>query len=222
MGMHKRFDDDEEGTVTEKPVAAKANSWTPRPGRGISKPGNRGTKQHTGKPPKTKSVRSQLRSLERLLKNKGAEFTPGARKAKEEQLKELIRLRDEHDRRESEKKTAAKYRMLKFFERRKLQRILDKIIEHGDKPEEAEKKKQVLRDLRYVNEYPKDKKYIALFPTGGHTDESGRRVEEMRKEIEGKADRRGSEDPSGADEVKPVGNAAMNDGDDFFLNEESD
>lgn len=218
MGIHKRFDEDGKEVSVEKCVSSDARKPTGVSSRVISKPGRGDHKLHGGKKSKTKSIRGQIRSIERLLKNKGSQLTPGAHKAKEEELKELIRLRNEHDRRETEREMATKYRMVKFFERRKLQRTLDKIIEHGDKPDDAEKKKRILTDLRYVTEYPKDKKYIALFPSGGHTDESRSRVEEMRKEIESKADGKGSKDPSGAD--VPADGIEFTREDDFFLNDD--
>lgn len=220
MGSHKRFDEDGEEVIAEKQVTSDASKRAGVSGHVISKPGKRNHKPQAGKKSKTKSIRGQIRSIKRLLNNKGDQLTPAGQKAKQEELKELIRLRDEHDRREAEREMATKYRMVKFFERRKLQRTLDKIIEQGDKPEDAAKKKQTLSDLRYVTEYPKDKKYISLFPSGGHTDESRSRVEEMRKQIEGKANRKGAEHPSGVDRVPANGNE-FNREDDFFLNDAS-
>lgn len=218
MGAHTRFDDGDEDGAPATGSQANANRKAHGKDHGISKPSKASESQQRGRQRKTKSVRSQIRSIERLLRNKGSQFTPASKRAKEEQLKELARIRDEHDRREAERKTAGQYRMIKFFERRKLQRKLDKIVEHGDKPEDAEKKKEILRDMRYINEYPKDKKYISLFPSGGHTDESRKRVEAMRLEIEGKASPQKSGDPSAsnADEV----DKALQ-GDSFFLNDES-
>lgn len=224
MGTHKKFGEDDEETIVEKPVPtflSKTSASKQR--RHISKPNRNDRQQRSGKQPSShgKSIRGQLRSIERLLKNKGSQLPPGVRKAKEEQLKELIRLRDEHGRREAERKTLTKYKMVKFFERRKLQRVLDKIIEHGDKPEDGDRKKQILRDLQYIDEYPKDKKYIALFPSGGHTEESRKRVEAMRKEIEGKSGINGAESPSRTGDDNP-GGTETNVGDDFFLNDDSD
>lgn len=134
-----------------------------------------------------KSIRSQIRSIQRLLANRGPTMASAARKKKEADLAELVRMREEYDRREKERKLAKEYHMVKFFERRKLDRRLEKIMKNGDKPEDAAAKQQIKRDLFYLKHYPKGKKYISLFPSHGHTEESRKRVEDMRLEIEGKA-----------------------------------
>lgn len=203
MGVHTRFSDDDEPQAPGPPTSAPPplshptqpvpSSNTPkrlpasnsiRKQSGANKLPKRETTARHNSRPKSKSVKSQIRTINRLLENKGNTLTPSARKAKLNQLQELTRLRDEHDRRENERKMADKYRMLKFFERRKLQRVLDKIIQRGDRKEDEQRKKQVIRDLVYVTEYPKDQRYVALFPSGGHTEQSRRRVEDMRKQIE--------------------------------------
>eukprot|EP00177_Eucheuma_denticulatum_P003357 GFKZ01006067.1.p2 GENE.GFKZ01006067.1~~GFKZ01006067.1.p2 ORF type:complete len:235 (-),score=37.44 GFKZ01006067.1:1567-2271(-) len=231
MGVHTRFSDDDEPDTGRSAAFSPlplSRSTEPVPSLDQSKPhpvSNRiKKKQGAGKVsnwksttrnntrPKSKSVKSQIRAINRLLENKGKDMTPAARKEKQSQLQQLIRLRDEHDRRENERKMADKYRMVKFFERRKLQRVLDKINQRGDRKEDDQRKKQVLRDLIYVTEYPKDQRYIALFPSGGHTEQSKRRVEEMRKQIEARRSGRPLPD-EGANEgdQQPV--------DDFFVDD---
>lgn len=203
MGAHIRFKDDE----AEQSIISSTSSLNPTPTQPQSIPRSSASHNRTLRPTvqvkkssknkrhsarrangahKAKSIRNQVRTIQRLLNNKGNELAPRARKEKEEELEQLLRVCEEHDRRELEKRIAERYRMIRFFERRKLERVLGKIVEKGDKPEDADQKKQVLRDLRYVSEYPKGKKYIALFPSEGHTEESFKRVEEMRKEIEGR------------------------------------
>lgn len=220
MVVHKRFDSDgEDGEHgTDIPTTNLSNASATKV---ISKPKPR----HLRKGRQQKSVRGQIRSIERLLKNRGSLLAPAARTAKEKELAELTRLREEHDRRERERTIAKEYRMLKFVEKRKLQRVLDRIIEKGDKPEEAEKKKQVLRDLRYVNEYPKDKKYVALFPTGGHTPKSRAKMEAVRAEIEGSTDVNNLGDTAhgegeGSDASGGQDVAQSENQDDFFLEAE--
>lgn len=189
----------------------------------LSKPSERISKQKDHKfgsgrsKNKSKSVKSQIRSLERLLKNKGSQLTPAAKKAKQNQIAELKRLQQEHSRRDHERSTVKQYRMLKFFEKRKLTRKLENIVAKGDKAEDAGEKAQILRDLRYINGYPKDKKYISLFPTGGHTEESKARVEEMRDEIEKLVSVPKDPEPPKTSTSPGVDPEAGND--DFFLDE---
>lgn len=186
MGSHKRFPVDEDDGSVKRETPLKVDHPEGKSGFPISKKANftqKGVKRKNS----SKSVKGNMRSIQRLLKNKGSEMAPAARKAKEAQLEELTRLKDEHDRREKERAIAKKYRMIKFFEKRKLQRTLDMIVQKGNKEEDAEQKKQIMVDLRYINEYPKDKKYLSLFPNGGHTEESRKRLEDMREQIVSKS-----------------------------------
>lgn len=184
MPVHKTFDSDGEGETNLQP---SANPKLPKPTKTISKKSNFRSSLNRNTKSRNKSIKSQIRSIERLLKNRAHQLNSSVRKSKQLELAELFRLRDERDRRTKEKDMAQKYRMLKFFERRKIQRTLDKIEGHGDKPEDAEKKSQCLRDMRYVVQFPKNRKYISLYPTGGHTQESQKRVDAIRAEIENPA-----------------------------------
>lgn len=202
MGAHTRFTDDDaaekaENVVVDMPKQSLAEKKNKRRGPALKNVshGRVNKKRSSGN---KKSIRGRIRSLQRLLNNKGKEMSVSGKKAKETELVELLRIRDEHDRRELERKIAEKYRMVRFFERRKLERILENL---GD--EDKERKKQVERDLRYVKEYPKGRKYVALFPKGGHTEESRQKLEEMRVEIE-----------EGTKEEK---NVVVEEEDDFFL-----
>lgn len=140
------------------------------------------------------SLRGQIRGLRRTLAHRGEEMTPAARAAKEAEIEGMVALADDRARRERERELAKKYHMVKFFERRKLQRRLEKLAEKvkkndaagdaaGDAPELAERKMALEADLFYVQNFPKDKPYVALFPSAGHTDESRAEVEKMREVI---------------------------------------
>lgn len=85
-------------------------------------------------------------------------------------------MANERGRRKHEFKASRKYHMIKFFERRKIERLLDKESDHL-------KKIQLERDLNYVLHFPKDRKYIALFPKAPHSDEMMQTVNEIKDEI---------------------------------------
>lgn len=239
MGAHIRFDDDgsEQNvktpihpfntTPTKRPSNPKPNASSSRVLKAEvqikkSSKNKRHLSRRANGAHKAKSTKNQARTIQRLLNNKGNELAPCARKEKEEELKQLRRVCDEHDRRELERKMVERYRMIRFFERRKLERILGKIVKNGSRAEDAEQKKQVLRDLRYVTEYPKDKKYIALFPSEGHTEESLQRVEEMRKEIEGGLMKQNAGEIDTLSTGPKSEQQVSAERDDFFVNDESD
>lgn len=178
------------------------------------------------------SLRGKIRGLERTLAHQGDSMTPAARKAKEEEIVSLKALFEDRRRRERERTLAKKYHMVKFFERRKIQRRLDKIGELSKKPDAdlealGERRKSLQADLGYVTNFPRDKPYVALFPSEGHTEESLAAVEKVRGEILAGDFGDGSEDgsarmgaaSSGADdEVNKAGDSdAVDDHDDFFL-----
>lgn len=217
MKSHVRFDSDGEAEeVKQNPdVEPKQHSQATKTIEKKQRPQPRGKGNKKGK---EKPIRAQIRSIERLLNNRGDKLSEAAKKAQRERLEELIRIRDEHDRRSKEKANIKQYRMLKFFERRKLQRKLDKILENGDKPKDAQEKQQVMKDLNYIDRYPKNKKYVALFPSNGHTEESKKRVEEMRAFIEG--DNQKTVDiavPNAKQGTSSDDQAAEPETDDFFL-----
>lgn len=150
---------------------AEKNSMAKKRGeRGVKKRKRNGL---VGTIPASKRVRDLRRQLERF----GETMPPGARKAKETELASMRALTGERARRQKELENAKKYRMVKFFDRKKIERRL--------KSEDENVRLQAARDYRYITEYPRDKKYLALFPKEGHTEESRKKVEEMRKIIEG-------------------------------------
>jgi hypothetical protein len=180
--------------VAERAEAAPLPAPTlpgPRPS-GVSKNTRRGGKSAQGKKPAAKakgkgsaSLRGKIRGLERTLKHQGEAMTPAARAAKQEEIASLVALFEDRKRRERERELAKKYHMVKFFERRKLQRRLERVAELAKKPgadedELAARRKALLDDLAYVVNYPKDQPYVALFPTDGHSEESQAEVEKMR------------------------------------------
>lgn len=195
MTKHTRFDSHDKSTTAEPHspsvgAPAPAASFTKPPTEkkwktatthsNISKYNNN-SYQNRGR---SKNVSSQIRSLERLLKNRGSTLPPKVLAEKKQQLEQLQRLTREQDRRHRERDVSKKYHMVRFFERRKLQRILDGIERSGNKPQDLECKQQALRDLKYVTRFPKGRKYISLFPKDGHSEEACAKVAAIREEIE--------------------------------------
>lgn len=188
--MHTTFDSDDEGQSTasksvERAPKSKSFSTTEPTNihtKAVTTVRGRGRKRSTAL---QKPVGAQIRTLERLLKNKSRALPPAVRKQKEEQLTQLRRLAGEKTRRQTEGSIAKKYHMVRFFERRKLERILHALQQKGDTgPDDQEKKAQVVKDLVYVRNFPKGRKYVALFPKGGHTDESRAEVAAIRAQID--------------------------------------
>mmetsp|Transcript_24561 Transcript_24561/g.47976 ORF Transcript_24561/g.47976 Transcript_24561/m.47976 type:complete len:212 (-) Transcript_24561:206-841(-) len=95
-----------------------------------------------------------------------------------------------------------KYRYLKFIERQKTERKLSKAraklakMFSNDGKETNEEKglrkqiSQLVADLDYIKNFPKDKKYVSLYPSGGSNPEHNARVEKIRKLIESQKNRK--------------------------------
>ena len=93
-------------------------------------------------------------------------------------------------------KFTEKYKMVKFFERKKLEKNLKRITkeiedeklknENEEKLKElSEKKDNIVRDINYVKFYPKTYKYYSLFPKNDKDNEETKiKIEKMRKKID--------------------------------------
>lgn len=204
-------------------------------GRGGGNGGSRGRGRGRGRggahsESRQRAVRGQIRGLKRLMAHRAKVMTPQERQAREEELRSLEALAVDRERRERERKLAKKYHMVKFFERRKIERRLESVGEriirvmatedNETSLKELKKRKEELeKDLQYVTCFPKDRPYVALYPTNGHTDTSRSQIEEIRRGIElgmYAAETEGSDE--GDDSEANVGeNMRVDDGDDFFL-----
>ncbi|KAI0567655.1 rRNA-processing protein Efg1 [Gracilaria domingensis] len=211
MASHMRFDDNsEDGERTSSSVVHQHHV---KPEFPTSKPRiQKSSSSASRKRSRSKLPANQIRSIERYLKHKEHELPASVLKRKNQELEEWKRVRTERERRAREQKFETRYKRVKFFERKKVQRILDNIAKKGDKPEDQEAKMQAQRDMQYIQRYPKNRKYIALFPSGGHTDETRKSVEQVRAIIEGS---------NTTPENQTASNADDNVADDFFLDEDS-
>lgn len=210
MAQHIRFSDDD-GNHPSTSAEDTTNSTPKGIIKVISKAVN--PSKRMKRKPATRSVAYQIRSLQRYLRNKQSLLPPGVLKQKQSELEQLQRLQAERKRRVKQTKYESRYKQVKFFETRKLQRILEKITKNGDRPEDADAKLKAQRDLRYIRSFPSDQKYIALFPSGGHSEESKVKLEEMRAVIEAKIKGIGKSE-KGKSEEEERSNAQA---DDFFL-----
>lgn len=90
------------------------------------------------------------------------------------------------------KKFEARYKKVRFVERRKLERKLNKVKKEikaendNDKLKELkEKENNIIKDINYVKYYPKTYKYYSLFPNkDADKEELIQKREKMRKKIE--------------------------------------
>lgn len=197
MGIHKRFagddDDADDGAIHQEApnIAAKAKDRdgvetgagargggpgrTSRQGRkkhGVGNNSNNNNNSNKGK----KAMSSQIRGLERMLRHAHGKLSEAQRAEKTKELNQLRRMVQERERRNHEFKSSRRYHMVRFFERRKVERLLERETDE-------DKRKQLKSDLYYVKNFPKDRKYVALFPKGGHSAVSRAKVNAIRKHI---------------------------------------
>lgn len=198
MGFRKRFaDDDEDADDGAKrqgapSIADKAKDRnevetgagargggpgrTPRQGRKKNGVGNSNSSSNNNSNKGKKAMSSQIRGLERMLRHAHGKLSEAQRAEKTKELNQLRRMVQERERRNHEFKSSRRYHMVRFFERRKIERLLERETDE-------DKRKQLKSDLYYVKNFPKDRKYVALFPKGGHSAVSSAKVDAIRKQI---------------------------------------
>ncbi|XP_042064522.1 rRNA-processing protein EFG1-like [Salvia splendens] len=177
-------------------------------------------KSKAGKP-KSVTFKNQIRSIERMLRK---DLPLEIKEAQENKLEELKRQQDIQNRLALERKIFLRYRRIKFFERRKIERRIRRLekqqrastgqAQEADITEQLSKLKE---DLEYVKFFPKTEKYVSLY-VGGHEAEIMEKRNTLRKQIKdnliaaaasGKElEETGSEDDGALDPSD----------DDFFLN----
>jgi hypothetical protein len=140
------------------------------------------------------SIKSQIRSKQRLLHKITDEEIKKKLNIEIQQLE--IQLKS-NKKKELERKFAAKYHQVKFFERQKLTRMEKKIqnklkdakaaVDLEDVEKYQKQLEQICMDQLYVAYYPNDEKYIALFANNGvrvvDDDTTWNKREQIRKKI---------------------------------------
>ncbi|KAJ2808952.1 18S rRNA maturation protein [Coemansia guatemalensis] len=167
-----------------------------------TKPYNRSGNVHSGKksnwnqkslqPPTSLSAcKKQVRDVSRLLNRKGLAST--ARVELERRLKALTIQQGQLTNSQKDKANASRYHKIKFFERKKVDRMLkqiDKKLEPKEIDSETREKliaekQDLLVNLNYTIYYPNEFKYISLFPAdpSSTTEDTAEKRETIRLSV---------------------------------------
>ncbi|XP_073278429.1 uncharacterized protein [Primulina huaijiensis] len=124
--------------------------------------------------PKSVSLKTQIRSVERMLRR---DLPLEVKEAQEKKLEELKKQQEIHNRLAVERKIFLRDRKIKFFERRKIERRIRRLEKQqrasAGQAQEAEIAGQLSKlkeDLEYVRFFPKTEKYVSLFMGGDETE----------------------------------------------------
>ncbi|XP_031487244.1 rRNA-processing protein EFG1-like [Nymphaea colorata] len=197
------------GAAQRRPISKRARGLGPQ------------KEQHKSKKKlKPVSLKNQIRSVERILLRKDLPIE--VKNAQEKRLEELKAKQEIQNRSAVERKLSLRYRRVKFFERRKIERSirrLEKLQRSADPTMQrtvSEQLSQLREDLEYVRFFPKTEKYVSLF-MGGDNPEIVEKRNRMRKLIKANllaAAASGKDiEETGSDEDGPLDVSE----DDFFL-----
>lgn len=111
---------------------------------------------------------------------------------KQQKRRELKELKKQEKRKKEAEKFESRYKKIKFFEKKKIIRRLEKVekeLKEGDALDEEKRKELEAQRLKYknyltyVNNYPDTQKYLSLFPTGDDAEKSKSQRDEMMAKI---------------------------------------
>eukprot|EP00045_Choanoeca_perplexa_P003065 m.28478 g.28478 ORF g.28478 m.28478 type:complete len:224 (+) comp11845_c0_seq2:74-745(+) len=125
-------------------------------------------RQQRPPPKKNKSTRSKIRDVQRLLRKEDLPET--MRVSQERALKALTQQLGDEQQSHRERKMQAKYKMVKFMERRKIMRKQAALQKRLNNPELSPQAKLELQAeieqrqswLDYIEFFPRDAKYISI------------------------------------------------------------
>ena len=173
-----------------------------------------------------------MRNIQRLLKREG--LPEKLRLEKQRELEKLEVIFKENKQSELERKMAVRYHKVKFFERVKITRAIEKLEKanpvEAERPDAVTKNIESLRDdLHYVTNFPKGYKYVSVLKGDADDDAIRRKREKLRQIIKerGLADaalaeaNEGGTDAVAAAAVKAAGEKEK-EKDDFFMESDSD
>lgn len=109
------------------------------------------------------SIKKMIRDTNRLLNRPN--LPADMRQEQERKLAALQVALSDRQKGEVEREMSVKYRMVKFFERKKALRRLASAQASGD----SEAVSEAQLDLAYILHFPKDRKYISLYPVSEST-----------------------------------------------------
>eukprot|EP01031_Cornospumella_fuschlensis_P046766 gene46766-57271_t len=112
------------------------------------------------------SNQKKIRDLQRLLKSKADSLDNDAKQALLDKISQLEQSKQAHAESEKRKKHMEKYQMVRFFERKKVTRMilnLEKKMHAVSGKQLEEEKAELYEKLTYIMYFPVDMKYIALF-----------------------------------------------------------
>ncbi|KAK3739753.1 hypothetical protein QZH41_013602 [Actinostola sp. cb2023] len=141
---------------------------------------NKSTESQKQAKKRKKSFKNQLRDVKRMLRQDDIPAT--VRVAQERMLSMLKDNLKESAREQKERKILKKYKMVKFFEKRKITRMYKSCVNDLTQCTDQQQRKELENRLKllkqqwnYITYFPKDDKYISLFPptpcTNTHTNE---------------------------------------------------
>ncbi|KAH7661385.1 rRNA-processing protein Efg1 protein [Dioscorea alata] len=135
---------------------------------------------------KSVTLKNQIRSTERMLRKN---LPPEVREAQEKKLDELKKQQEIQTRLAVERKIQLRDRKIKFFERRKIERMIRRLekqhrssSDHTLEAKISDQLSKLREDLEYVRFFPKSEKYVSLFVGGDKPDIVDKR-DKLRKQI---------------------------------------
>mmetsp|Transcript_579 Transcript_579/g.1207 ORF Transcript_579/g.1207 Transcript_579/m.1207 type:complete len:220 (+) Transcript_579:79-738(+) len=150
----------------------------------------KGGKKGGGK--KVRSLKNRIRDVEKLLAKEG--ISEELRAAMESKLALLQEEKAEKDLKEKERAFAVKYKKVKFFERKKVIKRIERTRNEMEAEKDEEKKKKLEEQLEleekrlnYIVHFPPLEKYISLFPSTPHTEEVDEKQRKFMEEANERA-----------------------------------
>jgi iron-sulfur cluster repair protein YtfE (RIC family) len=173
-----------------------------------------------------------MRSIQRLLQREG--LPEKLRVEKMRELEQLTGVAAENKQAERERTMAVRYHKVKFFERVKLTRAMEKL--ERDHPDESARSdavtaelRQLKDDLHYVMHFPKGFKYVSILKQEGDTEYLKQKREKLRQIIKERmvedaalAEANEGGEAAAAAAAAMGGGGAKTEKDDFFMEDDDD
>ncbi|KAK2050425.1 hypothetical protein LZ31DRAFT_455256 [Colletotrichum somersetense] len=141
-------------------------------------------KKHRAKEGTTSWNKTRARAIRRLLQS-GKELPATKRNELEQELEALQEKVEEHDFRKRRSHMIQKYHMVRFFERKKAERLLKQLRKKLQQTEDPEEKKRLEAeahvaevDVAYARFFPLMERYESLYPNKDKKGEDGEQAQE--------------------------------------------